>query len=433
MDGPTNIPFRASEETVQRMWEDWTELHSFSRLLAACFVLDSRHALLFGRLNHAADPITALDLFLPCDIAIWDMLTAAKWAQAVRARGKPTETINQFLDKVDGSNNLTCDRFQSALVIACYSTATTIQLNNAHGYLPPPLPTHHMFEPCQHEMLAKTLAQHESIQIMHRAVQLRSLVPFRALIATAGESWFFSRKLAGDSKIAVEEFKKLKAQLHHWSTGSVDTTGFIPTGTTSFYNAVSVALQIVQTAVSTSSAHISLSFGPELAVYLATIVLWSAVFAGLKQARASGRHSIQIDSYPAEWEPLRAENLIKEFLPCAINDVNEALTNATTNQQGAQALSTPSQNLDLVVGIPVSMPVTEVFPLVEAGSPYASLAFPPAKMLDFWMTGVGSVIRWTAFVLGGSGQRQNGAGEMIEGTIVVLEKLGRTAWVRSWF
>jgi hypothetical protein len=43
------------------------------------------------------------------------------------------------------------------------------------------------------------------------------------------------------------------------------------------------------------------------------------------------------------------------------------------------------------------------------------------------------VIRWTAWVLGGGGHRGSGAGELIEGSIGVLEKLGRSGWVQSWF
>jgi hypothetical protein len=324
--------------------------------------------------------------------------------------------------------------------MACYATDTMVQLHNPPGF---PCAAHPIFEASHRELLAKALVQHESIQIMHRAVQLVSLIPFKALIATAGESWFFSRKLAGDANTAAEEFKRLKAELCHWSTGSVDTTGFIPTGSTKYYNAVSVSLQIIQIAVSASSPHITLSFGPELALYIATIVLWSAAFSGLKHARASGRVSISTDVDPAEWEALRAENLVKEFLPLARNDVAEALTNVTSTQhqqqqqrQQPQPQRSSADNLGLTAT--VGLPIAEVFPLVDTtasafGVAPTAPAFPPAKAIDSWVTGVGSVIRWSAFVLGGSGQRQSGAGEMIEGTIGVLEKLGRSAWIRSWF
>lgn len=444
LDSRAEIPYQASEETIQRLWDEWIELHSLERLLSACYILDSRHALLFGRRNHAADTMSSLELFIPASSMIWDAQTATKWAQVLRTKRTPTETINQLLDKIDGTNDVACDLFQSALVIACYATDTMIQLHNSPGFA---CAAHPMFESSHREVLAKALAQHESVQIMHRVVQLVSFIPFKALIATAGESWFFSRKLAGDANTAAEEFKRLKLELHHWSTGSIDTTGFIPTASTNFYNAISVALQIIQSAVSAQSPHITLSFGPELALYIATIVLWAAAFSGLKHARTTGRGSISTDVDPAEWEALRAENLIKGFLPLAKNDVTEALSNATSvqpqqqqpqqQQRHPQSPSrNPSSNLtDLAAA--VSMPIAEVFPLVETASAYGgaatTLAFPPAKDLDSWITGVGSVIRWTAFVLGGSGRRQSGAGEMIEGTIGVLEKLGRSGWIRSWF
>jgi hypothetical protein len=409
--------------------------------VSACYILDSRHALLLGRRNHAADANAGLELFIPVTSHVWDAPSAGKWVQAIRSRVIPTTTVNQLLDKVDGTNEISCDAFQSALIVACYSTSITTQLANGQGFI---IPAHPAFEPSHQEILTKALIEIPAIQIMHRAVQLVSLIPFKALIATAGESWFFSRKLAGDATTAAEEFKKLKAQLHHWSTSSIDTTGFIPTGNTSFYNAVAIALQIIQISASTTNPHTTFSFGPELAVYLAAIVLWAAAFAGLKQARASGRGSFSADSDPAEWEPLRAENLVKEFLPHAINDVNRALSNATSpHAQHPQSSAivpgepTPAdhhhlQSLVSVTG--VSMPsMTEVFPLVEASTPYTSLAFPPPDVLNSWLTGVGSVLRWTACVLGGSGQRQSGAGEMVEGAIGVLEKLGRGAWVRPWF
>lgn len=429
MDSKSEVSVQSPDDILQEHWSDWVDIHSRERLLAACFILDSRHALLLGRQSHANDSASGLDFFVPVTSHLWDATTPTRWAQMVRNRASLTITVSQLLDKLDGTSDVSCDLFQSSLIVACYAASTSTQIHTPPAYV---VASHPVFELSQRELLSKTLINHPSIQIMFRAAQLFSLLPFRALIATAGESWFFSRKLANDASQAAEEFKLLKTQLRHWTSGPVDTTGFIQPSGTSFFSAISLSLNIIQLAVNAPAPHITLSFGPELAVYVATLVLWAASFSGLTQARATGRGSFSADVDPAEWEPLRAENLVKEFLPHAQSDIAAAINAHSTQQQDPTLITSAVVNHS-ILGVPsIAGPMNEVFPLVEPTVPFQT-AFPPHTVLDSWLTGVGSTMRWTAFILGGSGQRQSGAGEMIEGAIGVLEKLGRSAWVRAWF
>jgi hypothetical protein len=226
---------------------------------------------------------------------------------------------------------------------------------------------------------------------MHHAVHLISCTPLRALIATSGESWFFSKKLAGDADTAANEFESLKLQLRSWTgpttTPDPSSSFGIPPSNSLFASAVSSALEIVKLATSTPTPHSTLAFGPEMALYFAALVLWAATFAGITRAEASGSTFPQ-DDETAEFEPPRAEELVKQWLPLATADLTSS-----------------------------ALP----------------LCIPPVAVLDSWRTGVGSVVRWTGWVLGGAGHRTSGAGELVEGAVGVLEKLGRSGWVAGWF
>jgi hypothetical protein len=431
MDTLGELPQHCGKETLQLQWTEWIEQHSRERLLTACYILDSWQALLFGRRTHIANASAGLDLCVSVQHSLWDASDPAHWAQSVRAHNVATTTVNQLLENIGSNINVACDSFQSALVLACYAASTTAQVSGPTGTYA--TATHPVFDHAHHHELSKTLASHQPIQIMCLAIRLISLSPLRALVATAGESWFFSRKLANNALEAAEEFHQLKRQLREWTDdcGGACVASAAPGASAAaaappspFLTAVGLSLDIVLQAVTAPEPHITLSFGPEMALYIASLALWAATFAGLTRPRASNP-AFLADAGIAEWEPLRAENLVKSFLPQASEDVKNALAT------GAAAAAVTASSSP--VGVPLDGPV---FPSIEGGATTtveaaaAAAQFPPLAVLNSWVVGVGNVIRWTAWVLGGSGHCGNGSGELINGSIGVLETLNRNGFVQ---
>jgi hypothetical protein len=319
--------------------------------------------------------------------------------------------VFQTLDEIECNSNVHCDPFQSSLIIACYASSTSVELQDTMGF-DMTGPSHAMFEASNHALLSRALAPQPSLNIMHHAIRLVSCTPLRALIATSGESWFFSKRLAGEAHAAANEFESLKLQLRNWTNpiaASDPSSSFgIPPTNTPFATALSSSLEIIKLATLTPSPHTTLAFGPEVAIYFASLVLWAATFAGISRAEAAGRTFPQ-DDETAEFEPRRAERLVQQWLPLATADLLNAVS----------------------TGVSAADPAAPMYTEVSAGT--LSQGIPPSAALESWRTGVGSVVRWTSWVLSGAGHRNSGAGELVEGAVGVLEKLGRSGWVSGWF
>jgi len=50
-----------------------------------------------------------------------------------------------------------------------------------------------------------------------------------------------------------------------------------------------------------------------------------------------------------------------------------------------------------------------------------------------WRMGVGTVLRWAAWVVGGGDASESGVGELMNGACGVLGKLGKKGWDEGWF
>jgi hypothetical protein len=430
MDKRNQIPNTTSKEGLQEIWDEWAEIHSYERLLTACFILDSRHSLLLGRATHVLNSGACLEQFVPAPLAVWDAPNPTQWTNLTQIRESPTRSIYEFLDRVE--NHLETepvDYFQSALVISCYSASctTTVHLKTLVLYSG----THNLFRPSKRDVLSKALCPQPAIQIMLRAVPLIAILPFRALISIAGESWFFSRKLS------LDEFRRQKAILRRWTDTTTLDPELLPSShatsplpapyPSTFLDAVSIANEIVSLALTTTDTHTCLAWGPELAIYLSTLVLWAATFAGMARANATGRApSICSDS---DDEHDREEWDIKQALPRArqfVAQVSKDVENAQMGMHGHLLISQPQK----------SMPTqTLLFPDQVGGSPGSECNsnFPPTESIKSWMSGVESIIGLTKWMLEGGCRPSAGAGELVDGTVRVLETLERRAWTRNWF
>ncbi|KAF2435485.1 hypothetical protein EJ08DRAFT_692732 [Tothia fuscella] len=377
----------ASDESLQPQWAQWIHLHAFERLLAACYILESQQALLLVRANQTPAGL-GLELFMPAQIAVWEATSCSRWSQLMRTNSPPVKNIEQILDTVVNSSTQTppFEPFQCSLLTACHSASVVARKQDLEQapYIPAHA-SHQIFEIENTVALQSVLCLHPNIRIMHHAVVLASVTPLRALLASSGESWVLSQRLSHEALLAAAEFATLKNELHTWTDG-LQPPAFFWTGLT----AVNPSLQALQEALNISELALdtdakNLAFGAEMALYYASLVLWAATFAAVAKAEANGLKFETDDT--AEFEAPRAEHDARYFVQLAKADINS---------------------------------------LVGDG-------FPSLERVDRWRFGVGAALRWSAWCIGGAGMRSSGVGELMEGAVGVLERLGRSGWVGDWF
>jgi hypothetical protein len=463
LDGLNSTTASMPEDATTQQWLKWIDVHSKERLLSACYIIDSRHALLLARRNHAV-AMSGLDLYVPVPNNLWDTLHPVQWAQKTRASNQQTKFVYELLDNIQCGTAGPCEPFPSSVLVACYAASLTCQKNAIS--LDFVQPSHTMFGAFSH-LLPAALSNHPSVRIMTLAGELIALTPFRALVATSGESWFFSKRLAGDARSAADEFNRLKQEMQSWTSNSPQLPMFAgmnglpsyPPG--SFTRAVSISLEIMKEATTAPHPHLILVFGPELAVYFASLVLWAATFAALSQNGISQPTApVNGDNEQPEWDPARLEKIIKDFISSAPNHISPpilrsqsspanppiphgAIPSQTHSNHGSigdmsthlipmivphTATLVPHSALPMGLSLSHSAPNTGVPPLNTFNS-----SIIPREMIPTWHSGVGAVLQWSAGMLGGPTQRNSGSGELLEGAICVLEKLGRSGWTGSWF
>lgn len=385
---PATIEPHASEETIRQQWLEWIHLHSMERLLTACYILEAQHALLLARPNSTHTSF-GLELYIPASTALWEAGIHTRWAQLIRGVTSPVTDVYQSLDIMLHHDNQVprFEPFQCALITACHASSVVSQRQEAdNGAFVPATAAHPIFEASNVAVLEQALCPQANVLIAHHMVRLAAHSPIRALLAVSGESWVFSQRLSSDALVAAAEFETLEAELQSWSETLQQPFPW-PTSTemrSDTHEALQRALDIVRLALDMESRN--LAFGGELAVYYSSLVLWACTFRAVCKAEAAGLKFEDDDT--AEFAAPRAEQDARYFLQLAEADVNSS---------------------DTGVGIP------------------------PADRVDRWRFGVGSILTWSAWVIGGSGMRRGGAGELIEGAVGVLERLGRRGWVGGWF
>jgi hypothetical protein len=383
-----SIPAHASDEAIQQQRTQWIHIHAFERLLTACYILESQQALLLARRNQT--PATSgLEIYMPAQSVLWEATTCSRWSQLMRLNLDPVVDVDRTLDSI-ANKKCQVDRyepFQCALITACHAASVVFQkqeMNHA-PYGIATSPSHPLFQIEKVAALEAVFCTHPNVQIMHHAVVMALATPFRALLATSGESWVLSQRLSHEALLAAAEFATLKSELHTW-TDNLQPPAFFwtgPTGVNGAHLALQKALGILEIALDTDP--INLAFGPEMALYYASLVLWAATHAGVAKAEANGKE-FETDE-TAEFDAPRAEKSVRCFVTLAKSDLTS---------------------------------------LVGDG-------IPSSDSVDAWRFGVGAVLRWSSWVVGGAGLRSSGVGELMEGAVGVLERLGRRGWAGEWF
>lgn len=377
-----------SEDAIRQQWLAWIDLHSMERLLTACYILDAQQALLLARPTFT-DVNFGLELYIPACSTLWEAPVHTRWANLLRGGPAPLVDVNQLLDSMaqNDSHAKRCEPFQSALLTACHTSSVLTQRQEANiGSYSLLTASHPIFETSNIALLEQALCPQANVLIAHNMVRLAAHSPARALLAISGESWVFSQRLSSEALLAAAEFETLKTELRLWSeTLQQPTLWPASTGMKSDpHEALQCALNIIRLALDMDSR--DPIFGGEMAIYYSSLVLWASTFRAVCKAESAGLKFEDDDT--TEFAAPRAEQNARCFVTLAEADLNSS---------------------SICDGIP------------------------PADRVDRWRFGVGAVLAWSAWIIGGAGMRNSGAGELMEGAVGVLEILGRRGWVGEWF
>lgn len=383
----------------------------------ACYILESYEGLLMIRpspdLNRTAAGV-GLDLYLPVNHEIWDARSPSQWQTLITSAGDLdsclTKDVMQALDDIaHGVQIIRMDAFQSSLLVAVQASAL---LSQAQSISPYSTFTHTVFAPENISLFENSLSLSPYVRLVHEAVQLSACAPFKALLATSGESWLMSQKLSTEARAAKETFELLKQELRLWTnalqlpipTLYSTTTGSSISAQVPFTAADVPAKRALRHALRILSLAMDVypglpSFGPEMALYYASLILWSCTYSAVHVApEPNTRHasitsiasSAASDSGVSDISPEAAEAAGRHFLELADTHVSE--------------------------------------------SELSGSAVPPLDALESWKVGVGAILRWTGWVQnGGLNGAGAGVGELANGAVGVLERLGRKGWVEGWF
>jgi hypothetical protein len=382
------IPSQAGEEEIQLKWTQWIHQHAFERLLTACYILESQQALLLVRRNQTPST-SGLELYIPAQSAAWEATTCFQWRHLMRASSDPIIDVEEALDSIAKKNphHAQYEPFQCALITACHAASVVYQKQETEHdpYGLPSTPSHPLFQGEKVSAIEDILCTHSNARIMHHAVVMASATPFRALLATSGESWVLSERLSHEALLAAAQFATLKNELHTW-VDDLQPPAFLwtrSTGANGAHLALQQALSILELALDTDNTN--LAFGPEMALYYASLVLWAATHAAIVKAEANGIKFETDDT--AEFEAPEAEKHARSFITLAKADLTSLVGNGIPSSDGVHT----------------------------------------------WRVGVGAVLRWSSWIIGGAELRSSGVGELMEGAICALEKLGQRGWVGEWF
>ncbi|KIW09019.1 uncharacterized protein PV09_00914 [Verruconis gallopava] len=380
----STIQPQLSDDDLRLQWSEWVATTGFCRLLAACYVFETMQALLLVRSTHTT-PSCGLELLIPAPAAVWDASSHVRWAQMIRQHQPEILDMSEILDALWTSNTPPAQRdpFQSSILIACHAGSVLLQKNELQNpSFNAPSAMHTLFEPGNIGVLERCLYAHPSIITMHHIVQLASLAPFRALLATSGESWVLSQRLSQDSLIAAAEFTTLKSELRSW-TDATEQTFFSGSTGDNIRSAVQHSLLILKACL---NAPISgLAFGPDMALYFACLTLWAVTYSASSKAEAAG---MKFDSSaPVILEPSQARQDARTFCDFAVVELSR-------------------NYLDRLIS---------------------------DDRISSWRHSVNAVLRWSSWALGGMSIQNRILGELIESAVGVLDCLKDRGWQDGWF
>lgn len=239
------------------------EAESTRRLLAASYILNIQHSKFFGRGATEIPDFDLETLTLPQPLHLWDMpITpqAVYYGETHCEHFVPQPLLHQATMGVQPSGE-PLDTFTSTLLLAYFHSSGKQELspNSSHSTpIPTPLsyPSH---------------APH--IHLAHQTFALTTLVPVRALLAVAGESWIQAEKLSSRA-----EYVKAQNDVRKW-TASAAATAALP-----------LAIEILRL----HRLHLKTTFlFHEWSLHLAVLVGWARFYGG--RDSAAGKQMLRLE------------------------------------------------------------------------------------------------------------------------------------------
>ncbi|KAK0660668.1 Krueppel-like factor 15 [Lasiodiplodia hormozganensis] len=346
VDSLVPLPPHSDDLTLSRQWTAWIGASEKTRLLTACAILEAQATTLLIR-QVADSTVPGLRLPTPAPLSAWD---ATQWAWR-----KMLPQLSSLFPKKAGAPSAAgptdgkChDEFQAAQAVWTHTSR-----DGALGRL----------DSCNTCSMAVRLSIH--------GIRIASSTPLRALLAVAGETWVFSEKVRSDEHAAAKDTVK------QW-TSSLDNSPVVDRPQQA-RNALREALMALRLAADTSivDASSALSFGAELVLFYASLVLWAAV-AAASAPRIPFSLTSPIPSNHHHQDAHDAVRAAQAFLS------NEAVCFADTIDK---------------------------------------------SLLQTWCKGAESVLHWVCEALSGS----EAPGELVGGCVRVIEGLKRKGWAVAWF
>lgn len=243
---------------------------SKQRLLAACFILDSQHATLFGRPRTSCYTGPGMELPFPMSQVSWD---------GQRRSQQRLESHSRVCEAIDGGNmdgpaqQRPYDVFQSMLMIACLTDSPS----DSEGFYPS--------DPGKDLLpVVGTMQQSAQIKLAYNTFMLCKHTPTRELLAVAGETWVMAEKLSNQADFVASQVKA-----RNWASAAGYPDDFHATGLDDeqqppVLRAVRHALRIIE--LHMNDPNTGLLF-QEWSVYLAAVVIWA--YAYVSSSAISGK------------------------------------------------------------------------------------------------------------------------------------------------
>lgn len=206
------------------------------------------------------------DLALPCSIRLWNASTAAEW-QSFLAVEDHAYTISDTMNNLQNFPIHGLDQFQSVILTTAYATSQSGNI-------------------ASEQILQHMIPDTAEVQLHFHASLLSKLVPLRALLAVAGESWTpAGGRLATHARVAADLLGRMKTTLRTWVNQGLSAPSLHASRRSSLarepftdnatHRAVQHALSILQIGAQLEQQQSPLPFGGEIPLYVATLVLWA--------------------------------------------------------------------------------------------------------------------------------------------------------------
>jgi hypothetical protein len=417
------------ENATYERWAQWIELSTQQRLFLCCYILEYQQATLLARTSlQSSINCQGLDLPLPSHSELWDATTPSDWAMA--AQQNPHQLTYVFQVAPDAMQ--TFDSFQSSLIIAAYYN----HFNNPTPYLAPA-----NFQHIDHLLDNSAVTKHQLL-----TAKLLQTVPIRALLAVSGESWILSEKVP-----SPQIFANHKTTLRAWISGlwtdRSDHQG------QSAKDALKLAIEIAQHAMTAQTLTLRLELGADMGLYFAALIIWAATVAANTCINA-----------PQAVQPHRFQS--HSPLPAGRTSYPSTPTHFSMNTPG----TTPNHNHTAALGL-TSHPATSPIPPSPSATSmqYSELTMLSINFLNTalveldllgvvpqwprelaqWQQGCAALMRWVKMRLrsgasegrdsvvsstlnvggrSGDGFGGDGLGQLLDGVIGVLEKILSRGW-----